>query len=668
MKGLVNFRGYRVADYWTDDNIQIDQSKQRINKYGNVSYTGYMNLNDAIKMKNDEDIDFKAIYEYCKSISEDSIKDGRNTAIAEFSENHPSTSVIVHTIHIYRCTIENMKVIFNMDEYKQKDPQMIKNLDMIFTYGKYLLRFKKNTLSSIVLSYSFNDDNGNLNILTFTFNDDNLNTNVPSCDIGISSLLINANDSEKDDSSDSSDNGLMIRDEYGITVLTEKFFKCTFDKKLYSVENNIISLKNIFSYNTFVASTFYDEACKNDPDGVLDGFSDEDYKNPAVLGRKMFNYVVDGILRYWYDISNDNNELFDGCHVGMNVGVDADTDKQEIISSIFFDDLKNVDILLYNYNERSIELIAEDIKNIDKVAISKSIIEGIYKYTVHILEYFVEYSKLWNDTIESTDESTVIFVSDNDNDDFSISIVGNITNNDTAIIETLSLIIKRPAYDHMLRHQENMEKEASAIVHDNVPQIINGIGLFGIDITNVSSMQYNITNSVLAYALNNIIGMIPDKDYNSIIDALSIIPFYIYLSMRKTMSYNKSDKFVFPDIKDAGYEDNIDKLKSDLKSFNKLKKSDKCGIDDMPDEVICKLFDISQEILSYLINHIIDIGNNAVWINRDVMGELEYVFGTHFVVRDDDENIIKDILHYVTITNVLSSDTVEVRYVKKNIK
>ena len=33
-----------------------------------------------------------------------------------------------------------------------------------------------------------------------------------------------------------------------------------------------------------------------------------------------------------------------------------------------------------------------------------------------------------------------------------------------------------------------------------------------------------------------------------------------------------------------------------------------------------------------------------------------------------DENIIKDILHYVTITNVLSSDTVEVRYVKKNIK
>ena len=138
--------------------------------------------------------------------------------------------------------------------------------------------------------------------------------------------------------------------------------------------------------------------------------------------------------------------------------------------------------------------------------------------------------------------------------------------------------------------------------------------------------------------------------------------------MKKTMSYNKSDKFVFPDIKDAGYEDNIDKLKSDLKSFNRLKKSDKCSIDDMPDEVICKLFDISQEILSYLINHIIDIGNNAVWINRDVMGELEYVFGTHFVVRDDDENIIKDILHYVTITNVLSSDTVEVRYVKKNIK
>lgn len=662
MERLVNFRGYRVAKYWSNsDNIHIDYDNQKINKHGNVSYTGYLNLNDAIKTKNDEDIDFKAIYNYCKSVLEDSIKDGRNTAIAEFSENHPNASVIIRTARIHRCTIENTKIVFSMDEYKQKAPQMIKNLDMIFTYGKHVLKSNKNTISSIVLSYSFNNENGNnLNTITFIFNDDNINTSVPSCNISISSLLINTSNSEKDNSSDNDSDSLMIKDEYGIAVLTEKFFKHAFDKKLYSTENNIISLKNIFSYNTFVASTFYDEACKNDPDGVLDGFSDEDYKNPAVLGRKMFNYVVDGILRYWYDISNDNNELFDGCHVGMNVGVDADTDKQEIISSIFFDDLKNVDILLYNCNERSIELIAEDIKNIDKVAISKSIIEGIYKYTVHILEYFVEYSKLWNDTIESTDESTVIFVSDNDNDDFSISIVGNITNNDTAIIETLSLIIKRPAYDHMLRHQENMEKEASAI--------INGIGLFGIDITNVSSMQYNITNSVLAYALNNIIGMIPDKDYNYIIDALSIIPFYIYLSMRKTMSYNKSDKFVFPDIKDAGYEDNIDKLKSDLKSFNKLKKSDKCGIDDMPDEVICKLFDISQEILYYLINHIIDIGNNAVWINRDVMGELEYVFGTHFVVRDDDEIIIKDILHYVTITNVLSSDTVEVRYVKKNIK
>lgn len=662
MKGLVNFRGYRVADYWTDDNIQIDQSKQRINKYGNVSYTGYMNLNDVIKMKNDEDIDFKAIYEYCKSISEDSIKDGRNTAIAEFSENHPDNAII-HTIHIYRCTIENMKVIFNMDEYKQKDPQMIKNLDMIFTYGKYLLRFKKNTLSSIVLSYSFNDDNGNLNILTFTFNDDNLNTNVPSCDISISSLLTNANGSEKDDSSDSSDNGLMIRDEYGITVLTEKFFKHAFDKKLYSVENNIIILKNIFSYNTFVASTFYDEACKNDPDGVLDGFSEEDYKNPLVLGRKMFNYVVDGILRYWYDMSNDNGELYDGC--GCYAKMAADTDRQEIISSIFFNNTENV-CILYNCNSRGFELIAKDIKDIDKVTISESIIEGIYKYTVHILEYFTEYSKLWNNTIGSVNETSVVFVSDEE-DGFSIGIVGDIDKNNATMIETLSLSLKRPMYDHMLRHQEDMKKESSTIVHDNVPQIIDGIGLFGVDLSNISSMQYNITNNVLAYALNNIIGLIPDKDYNSIVDILSIIPFYIYLSRGKIF-YNKSGKFTFLDIKDAGYEDDIDKLKSDLKSFNRLKKFDKCGIDNMPDEVIYKLFDISREVLSYIINHIIDTGNNAVWINHDIMGELEYVFGVHFVVRDDNENITKDILHYVTITNVLSSDTIEVRYAEKNIK
>lgn len=663
MKGLVNFRGYRVADYWTDDNIQIDQSKQRINKYGNVSYTGYMNLNDAIKMKNDEDIDFKSIYEYCKSISEDSIKDGRNTAIAEFSENHPSTSAIVHTIHIYRCTIENMKVIFNMDEYKQKDPQMIKNLDMIFTYGKYLLRFKKNTLSSIVLSYSFNDDDGNLNILTFTFNDDNLNTNVPSCDIGISSLLINANDSEKDDSSDSSDDGLMIRDKYGITVLTEKFFKHAFDKKLYSVENNIIFLKNIFSYNTFVASTFYDEACKNDPDGVLDGFSEEDYKNPLVLGRKMFNYVVDGILRYWYDMSNDNGELYNGS--GCYAKMAADTDRQEIISSIFFNNTENIGIL-YNCNGRDFELIAKDIKDIDKVTISESIIEGIYKYTVHILEYFAEYSKLWNNTIGSVNKTSVVSVSDEDG---SIGIVGDIDKNNATIIETLSLSLRRPMYDHMLRHQEDVKKESSTIVHDNVPQIIDGIGLFGIDISNVSSMQYNITNNVLAYALNNIIGLIPDKDYNSITDALSIIPFYIYLSTGKknVMSYNKYDKFTFPDIKSAGYEDNIGKLKSDFKSFNKLKKSDKHSIDDMPDKVIYKLFNISREVLSYIIMHIIDTGSNAVWINHGVMGELEYVFGTHFVVMDDDGNII-NILHYITITNVLSSDTIEVRYAKKNIK
>ena len=37
------------------------------------------------------------------------------------------------------------------------------------------------------------------------------------------------------------------------------------------------------------------------------------------------------------------------------------------------------------------------------------------------------------------------------------------------------------------------------------------------------------------------------------------------------------------------------------------------------DPVVYKLFDISQEILSYLINHIIDMGNNAVWINHDVV-------------------------------------------------
>ena len=61
MKELVNFRGYRVAKYWSNsNNIHIDYDKQRINKHGNVSYTGYLNLNDAIKTKNDEDIDFKA--------------------------------------------------------------------------------------------------------------------------------------------------------------------------------------------------------------------------------------------------------------------------------------------------------------------------------------------------------------------------------------------------------------------------------------------------------------------------------------------------------------------------------------------------------------------------------------------------------------------------------
>ena len=662
MKELVNFRGYRVAKYWSNsNNIHIDYDKQRINKHGNVSYTGYLNLNDAIKTKNDEDIDFKAIYDYCKSILEDSIKDGRNTAIAVFSENRPSTSAIIYTAHIHRCTIENTKIVFGMDEYKQKDPQMIKNLDMIFTYGKHVLKFNKNTISSIALSYSFNNENGNnLNTITFIFNDDNLNTSVPSCDIVIISLLMNIDNSEKDNSSDNDSDSLMIKDEYGITVLTEKFFKHAFDKKLYSTENNIISLKNIFSYNVFVASVFYDEACKNDPDGVLDGFSDEDYKNPLVLGRKMFNYVVDGILRYWYDMSNDNGELYNGC--GCYAKMAADTDRQEIISSIFFDNTENVD-LLYNCNGHGFELIAEDIKNIDKVTISESIIEGIYKYTVHILEYFAEYSKLWNNTIGSTDETSVVFVSEEDG--FSIGIVGNIDKNDATMVETLSLSLRRPMNDHMMRHQEN---ESSTIVHDNVPQIIDGIGLFGVDISNVSSMQYNITNNILAYALNNIIGMIPDKDYNSIVDTLSIIPFYIHLSMRKTMSYNKSDKFTLPDIKDAGYKDNIDKLKSDLKSFNKLKKSDKCGIDDMPDDVVYKLFDISQEILSYLINHIIDMGNNAVWINHDVMGELEYVFGIHFAVRDDNENIVKNILHYVTITNVLSSDTIEVRYAKKNIK
>ena len=312
-KNMISFNGYLVTDYHGATTIYIEKSKDKKDIHGNPVRTGLLNLSDAIRTKKNEDIDYKSIYYYCKSIFDKNFDKNNNSDIVKFDETAKINNAKKSNIIIQKCTVPNMEAVFDIDTLKKSDPQMAKDLNIIFKYAKHVLQYKYgfDQMSELVLSGSFHNTDA-LNVLLFTFRKDNPGTSVPSCTISITSVFVDGY-KEKD-----TDDTFEI-DEHGIELPTKAFFENAYKNKAYDTNNNIINIKNAFSYYGFVSSDFYDTACENDPNGEIDGFSAEDYADPNIVGQKMFNYVIDGILRYLYDLSNKNNQLLDNCFTRMEL-------------------------------------------------------------------------------------------------------------------------------------------------------------------------------------------------------------------------------------------------------------------------------------------------------------------------------------------------------------
>ena len=642
-KNMISFNGYLVTDYRGATTIYIEKSKDKKDIHGNPVRTGLLNLSDAIRTKKNEDIDYKSIYYYCKSIFDKNFDKNNNSDIVKFDETAKINNAKKSNIIIQKCTVPNMEAVFDIDILKKNDPQMAKDLNIIFKYAKHVLQYKYgfDQMSELVLSGSFHNTDV-LNVLLFTFRKDNPGTSVPSCTISITSVFVDGY-KEKD-----TDNTFEI-DEHGIELPTKAFFENAYKNKAYDTNNNIINIKNAFSYYGFVSSDFYDTACKNDPNGEIDGFSEEDYADPNIVGQKMFNYVIDGILRYLYDLSNKNNQLLDNCFTRMEL----DTKNNNVISSLMFMDPNEVKDLDNMYDWDDIELIVKDIENIDKVIITTELIYAIYQYMIYILERFTEFNKIWNDIVgEQSSIGTIIEYAG-----FTIGITASVNSDKNP---TLCLISTRSAYEHMNRHRDDAVN--GAIIHDNKPQVLNSIGLFGFDPANIELMAYDVTNDIVTYTMNrlNII------NNNSLIsEALSIIPFYIksLIGLDSCAKFSKTEAVNLPSIDKSNID--VDEIKKSIKSFNRV---DKLYIDTVLDDVVYELFDNAREVTSYLINHIREVFKNATWVNHDMMHNIQYLFGMHFTVMDGDNNIVKDTIHHVTIINSVSSDSILVYYDGKIVK
>ena len=645
-KGMTNFRGFIVRDY----------SDRSIIKGSEDSGSVTLDLNDTIKTSKCEDINFKDVYDYILDLSSDIMNDNKNKDICEANKINSDDDKVLRFINIKKCTIENMEKVYQIKNLKSKDITLSKNLEIIFTYGKHLLKWYRKYIEMVVLKYK-NDDNI---IMYFTFTKGQM-TSVPSCTCCIVSkkdVKENNEETIKDEYHEL--NEMFDVDEFGVRLPNELFYKHIYNTKLYG--GSTLFIKDAFSYFGFVSSKFYEDACNNNPKAILDGFDEKDYEDPNVVGQKMFNYVVDGILRYLYDLSNKDNQLFDETYTRMEL----DTASNRVFSSLLFKNSDEIEYLDNMYDWDDINTIIDDISEIDKVAIDAELIYAIYHYMIHILKYFTKYSRIWNRIVDRTESSIGTLIS---YDDFNISIT-TITNTDEehtklGMNNTVCLVCSRPAYDHMNRHRDDAVEE-STIIHDNKSNIVNSIGLFGFDSSMIRSMSFDVTNDVIQYTLSKVINDI--KDNNVLIDSLSIIPFYVnsIIGIKDNVTFDLSKDINLPSIENVYI--NMNDLRDSIKSFNRISDFDNTNIDKLSNDNLHKMFNISKEVLEYLIKHIKETFNNATWINHDMINELEYLIGVHFALKDKDDNIIKDTIHSVSISINVLSDLVSVYYNKKVVK
>ena len=190
-KNMISFNGYLVTDYHGATTIYIEKSKDKKDIHGNPVRTGLLNLSDAIRTKKNEDIDYKSIYYYCKSIFDKNFDKNNNSDIVKFDETAKINNAKKSNIIIQKCTVPNMEAVFDIDTLKKSDPQMAKDLNIIFKYAKHVLQYKYgfDQMSELVLSGSFHNTDA-LNVLLFTFRKDNPGTSVPSCTISITSVFV----------------------------------------------------------------------------------------------------------------------------------------------------------------------------------------------------------------------------------------------------------------------------------------------------------------------------------------------------------------------------------------------------------------------------------------------------------------------------------------------